>query len=68
MSMSSPLMEITMEGDVMTIKNSSLLRTVEFKFKFGEEYDETMPNTVIKVSKTGTYLDYYDVLRKTIET
>ncbi|KAG6448322.1 sodium/calcium exchanger regulatory protein 1 [Manduca sexta] len=48
MSMSSPLMEITMDGDTMTIKNSSLMRTVDYKFKFGEEYEENMPNTVIK--------------------
>ncbi|KOB64805.1 Fatty acid-binding protein, partial [Operophtera brumata] len=50
MSLSSPLMEIIVEGDVVTIKNSSLLRVVEYKFKFGEEYEEKMPNTVIKVS------------------
>ncbi|XP_050345297.1 fatty acid-binding protein-like [Nymphalis io] len=48
MAMSSPLMEITMDGDSMVIKNSSLLRTVETKFKLGEEYEERMPNTSIK--------------------
>lgn len=48
MAMSSPLMEITLDGDDMTIKNSSLLRTVELKFKFGVEYEEKMPNTTIK--------------------
>ncbi|XP_063620473.1 fatty acid-binding protein-like [Cydia splendana] len=48
MSMSSPVMEITLEGDTMTIKNSSLLRTTEYKFKLGEEYVENMPNTSIK--------------------
>lgn len=50
MSMSSPMMEITLEDDVMTIKNVSLLRTVEYKFKLGEEYEEKMPNTSIKAS------------------
>ncbi|XP_047021922.1 fatty acid-binding protein, adipocyte-like [Helicoverpa zea] len=48
MSMSSPLMEISVEGDKMTIKNSSLLRTVENTFKLGEEYIENMPNAKIK--------------------
>ncbi|KAM3963031.1 fatty acid-binding protein, adipocyte isoform 1-T2 [Aphomia sociella] len=51
MSMSSPLMEISLEGDKMTIKNVSLLRTVESSFKLNEEYEEHMPNTKIK-SKT----------------
>ncbi|RVE48590.1 hypothetical protein evm_006779 [Chilo suppressalis] len=48
MSMSSPEMEITINGETMTIKNASLLRTVEYTFKLGEEYEENMPNTVIK--------------------
>ncbi|XP_075969858.1 fatty acid-binding protein-like [Anticarsia gemmatalis] len=48
MSMSSPLMEITVDGDMMFIKNTSLIRTIEHKFKLGEEYEEQMPNTVIK--------------------
>lgn len=49
MALSSPLMEITVDGDNMVIKNSSLLRTVEMKFKLGEEYEEKMPSTTIKV-------------------
>ncbi|CAG9783934.1 unnamed protein product [Diatraea saccharalis] len=48
MSMSSPEMEIIINGETMTIRNVSLLRTVEYTFKLGEEYEETMPNTVIK--------------------
>lgn len=48
MAMSSPLMEITLNGDTMSIKNTSLLRTVEVTFKLGEEYEEKMPNTTIK--------------------
>ncbi|XP_004930401.2 sodium/calcium exchanger regulatory protein 1-like [Bombyx mandarina] len=54
MSMSSPLMEISIDGDTMTIKNSSLLRTVEHKFKLGEEYEEKMPNSIIKSVTTIT--------------
>lgn len=49
MSMSSPLMEISVDGDYITIKTSSVMRTNETKFKIGEEYDEQMPSTVIKV-------------------
>ncbi|XP_028165345.1 fatty acid-binding protein-like [Ostrinia nubilalis] len=48
MAMSSPLMEITLDGETMTIKTSSLIRTVQYSFKLGEEYEETMPNSVIK--------------------
>ncbi|CAB3255272.1 unnamed protein product [Arctia plantaginis] len=48
MAMSSPLLEITIDGETMMIKNSSLIRTVEYKFKLGEEYEEHMPNAVIK--------------------
>lgn len=49
MAMSSPQMEISVDGETMTIKNSSLMRTVEYTFKLGEEYVETMPNNTIKV-------------------
>lgn len=47
MAVSSPLMEISIEGDVYKIASSSLFRTVENKFKLGEEYEEKMPNTTI---------------------
>lgn len=50
MAMSSPLMEITLEGDLWTIKNSSLMRTVVNTFKLGEEYEEKMPSNTIKVN------------------
>lgn len=50
MAMSSPLMEISVDGDQMAIKNISLMRTVENKFKLGEEYIENMPNAKIRVS------------------
>lgn len=65
MSMSSPLMEISIDGDTMTIKNSSLLRTVEHKFKLGEEYEEKMPNSIIKVSASFKILNqlYYFFLQ-----
>lgn len=52
MAMSSPLMEIILEGDTMTIKSSSLMRTVSNTFKFGEEYEEKMPNATIKCITT----------------
>ncbi|KAI5644441.1 lipocalin / cytosolic fatty-acid binding protein family domain-containing protein [Phthorimaea operculella] len=52
MAMSSPVMEITLDGEMMTIKNSSLLRTTEHTFKLGEEYDEKMPTTTIKSTTT----------------
>ncbi|KAL0842314.1 hypothetical protein ABMA28_014444 [Loxostege sticticalis] len=48
MAMSSPLMEITLDGETMTIKSASLMRTVEHTFKLGEEYEEQMPTTKIK--------------------
>ncbi|CAH1645922.1 unnamed protein product [Spodoptera littoralis] len=48
MAMSSPLMEISVDGEQMTIKNVSLMRTVENKFKLGEEYIENMPNAKIR--------------------
>ncbi|KAJ2950564.1 hypothetical protein O0L34_g8809 [Tuta absoluta] len=48
MSMSSPLMEIILDGDQMTIKNTSLMRKTEMKFKLGEEYEEKMPDAMIK--------------------
>ncbi|XP_022819819.1 fatty acid-binding protein, liver-like [Spodoptera litura] len=48
MAMSSPLMEISVDGEHMTIKNVSLMRTVENKFKLGEEYIENMPNAKIR--------------------
>ncbi|XP_026329781.1 fatty acid-binding protein, adipocyte-like [Hyposmocoma kahamanoa] len=52
MAMSSPLMEITLDGDMMTIKSSSLMRTLENTFKLGEEYEERMPNATIKSTTT----------------
>ncbi|CAK1545187.1 unnamed protein product [Leptosia nina] len=52
MSMSSPLMEIVLEGEQMHIKTSSLLRTVEYTFKLGEEYEEQMPNKSVLKSVT----------------
>lgn len=48
-------MEITLDGDTMTIKSSSLMRTTEYSFKLGEEYDEKMPSTTIKVPLTALF-------------
>lgn len=56
MSMSSPVMEISIDGDTMSIKNISMIRTVQWTFKLGEEYDEVMPNTTIKVKHTELLL------------
>lgn len=62
MSMSSPLMEISIDGDIYIIKSSSLLRTVENKFKLGEEYEEKMPNTTIKACNNSAYFLYMGAL------
>lgn len=43
-------MEITLDGEMMTIKSSSMMRTIVNTFKLGEEYEEKMPNTTIKVN------------------
>lgn len=52
MAMSSPLMEIFLDGDSMTIKTVSMVRTVEHTFKLGEEYEEKMPDATIKSTTT----------------
>lgn len=52
MAMSSPLMEIILEGEIMTIKSSSIMRTVSNTFKLGEEYEEKMPNAAIRCVTT----------------
>lgn len=48
MAMSSPLMEIIIEGEMMTIKSSSLVRTTSNTFKIGEQYDDKMPDATIQ--------------------
>ncbi|XP_045491321.1 fatty acid-binding protein, adipocyte-like isoform X2 [Colias croceus] len=48
MGLSSPQMVISVDGDQMTIKTASMMRKTEYTFKLGEEYEEQMPNTIIK--------------------
>lgn len=47
--MSSPLIEIIIEGDMMTVKNTTILLKLENSFKVGEEYEEKMPRNTLKV-------------------
>lgn len=54
MAMTSPLMEIILEGDMLTIKSSSMIRTSSNTFKLGEEYEEKMPEASIKSVTTIT--------------
>merc|ERR1712226_248611 len=43
-TVSTPHMEIKEEGGVWTITTSTTLKTMELKFKLGEEFDETTPD------------------------
>merc|ERR1711875_131218 len=43
-TVSTPVMEVSEEGGVWTIKTSTTLKTMEFKFKIGEEFDESTPD------------------------
>jgi len=43
-TVSTPVMEITEDGGVWTITTSTTLKTMELKFKLGEEFDETTPD------------------------
>merc|ERR1712215_360848 len=43
-TVSNPVMEISEDGGVITIKSSTTLKTVELKFKLGEEFEETTPD------------------------
>merc|ERR1711881_217567 len=43
-TVSTPVMEVTEDGGVWTIKTSTTLKTMELKFKLGEEFDETTPD------------------------
>lgn len=64
MSMSSPVMEINLDGDKMTIKSTSLVRTVENSFKLGEEYEEKMPTATIK--SVTTLVNDNEVVTKSV--
>jgi cellular retinoic acid-binding protein 2 len=41
---STPKMEVSDAGGVWTIKTSTTLKTMELKFKLGEQFDETTPD------------------------
>nr|ALS04313.1 cellular retinoic acid-binding protein 2 [Acartia pacifica]ALS04315.1 cellular retinoic acid-binding protein 2 [Acartia pacifica] len=43
-TVSTPVMEVSEEDGVWTIKTSTTLKTMELKFKVGEEFDETTPD------------------------
>merc|ERR1712212_215309 len=55
---STPKMEVSEDGGVWTIKTSTTLKTMELKFKLGEQFDETTPDgrevtAVEKAKKDG---------------
>merc|ERR1712098_544623 len=41
---STPTLEVKEEGGVWTITTATTLKTMELKFKIGEEFDETTPD------------------------
>merc|ERR1711997_427139 len=43
-TVSTPVMEVSEEGGVWTIKTSTTLKSMELKFKIGEEFEETTPD------------------------
>merc|ERR1712129_216012 len=43
---SSPVFEVSVEGDVISFKTSTMLKSMELKFKLGEEFDEKVPTVV----------------------
>merc|ERR1712203_361374 len=43
-TVSTPVMEVTEDGGVWTIKTSTTLKTMELKFKLGEQFEETTPD------------------------
>merc|ERR1712130_349000 len=43
-TVSTPVMEITEAGGVWSIKTSTTLKSMDLKFKLGEEFDETTPD------------------------
>merc|ERR1711872_1074920 len=43
-TVSTPVCEISEDGGVFSIKQSTTLKTIETKFKLGEEFEETTPD------------------------
>lgn len=64
MALSSPLMEIILEGDNVTIKSTSMIRTTSNTFKIGEEYEEKMPEASIK--STTTIVNDHEMVTKSV--
>nr|CAD7267771.1 unnamed protein product [Timema shepardi] len=56
MVMSSPVLDVSQEGDKWSIKSSTLLRTVESLFVPNEPYEETLPSGDI-LKSTSTLAD-----------
>merc|ERR1712123_155725 len=55
-TVSTPVMDVSEEGGVWTIKTSTTLKTMELKFKLGEPFDETPPDGR-EVDATVTFED-----------
>ncbi|XP_015110940.1 sodium/calcium exchanger regulatory protein 1 [Diachasma alloeum] len=53
MSISNPRIEISQNDDEWTLKNVTMLRTQEIKFKLGVEYEEFMPAGVVLKNMTN---------------
>merc|ERR1712123_546879 len=43
-TVSTPVMEVSEDGGMWTIKTSTTLKTMELKFKLGEKFDEVTPD------------------------
>lgn len=41
---STPVMEVTEEGGVWTMKTSTILKSMELKFELGKEFEESTPD------------------------
>lgn len=50
MSLTSPKLTISQEGDAWTLTTSTAIRTITVTFKLGEEYVESMPKGALQVS------------------
>ncbi|XP_006009737.1 fatty acid-binding protein, liver [Latimeria chalumnae] len=53
-SATKPNVIVSVDGDMITVKTESTIKTSSFKFKLGEEFDETTPDdrktkTIIKL-------------------
>lgn len=50
MLLTSPKLTISQDGDNWTLNTSTAIRTITSTFKLGEEYEESMPKGVLRVS------------------